>query len=90
VKRLLFIALFISGAVVAACKSGEGERCQVNDDCEPPLTCNKTRNTCEVSSGTDNGCQDNNDCVAPMVCHIENGKGMCEPGPDAGVDAPGD
>jgi hypothetical protein len=90
VKRVLIIGLFLCGAVVAACKSGEGERCQVDDDCTAGLSCNKTKNTCESSSGADNGCRNNDDCVPPMTCSIENGKGTCESPPDAGVDSPGD
>ena len=46
-KRVLFIALFISGSVIAACKSGEGERCQVDDDCTTGLSCNKAKNVCQ-------------------------------------------
>jgi hypothetical protein len=46
VKRALFICLVLVG-----CKSGEGERCQVDDDCQAPLVCNKAKNTCATSGG---------------------------------------
>lgn len=48
-KRMLWIGLF----VLAGCKQGEGERCQVDDDCARPLVCNKAKNTCQSSSGGD-------------------------------------
>jgi hypothetical protein len=47
VKRLIVIAI----AVVAACKQGKGERCQVMDDCQSPLVCNTATNTCQDTSG---------------------------------------
>lgn len=53
-KRLLFactIALVATLTTIAACKQGEGERCQVNDDCDPPLVCNQAKSTCESTSG---------------------------------------
>jgi hypothetical protein len=48
VKRALLICL-----IVAGCKQGEGERCQVDDDCQAPLVCNKAKNTCQGTSGGD-------------------------------------
>ena len=47
-KRVLFICLLVAG-----CKSGEGERCQVDDDCQAPLVCNKAKNTCQSTTGGD-------------------------------------
>lgn len=46
-KRALFVCL-----VVVGCKSGEGERCQVNDDCASPLVCNPAKNTCQQAGVT--------------------------------------
>jgi hypothetical protein len=54
VKRLLLVstlALVSSLVTIAACKQGEDERCQVNDDCTSPLVCNKATNTCQSSTG---------------------------------------
>ena len=34
--------------IVVGCKQGEGERCQVDDDCDSGLVCNKAKNTCAV------------------------------------------
>jgi hypothetical protein len=48
VKRVALICL-----VLAACKSGEGERCQVNVDCANGLVCNKAKNTCQTTTGGD-------------------------------------
>ncbi len=39
-------------ALVAACKQGENDRCQVTDDCEEPLVCAQATQTCETSTGT--------------------------------------
>lgn len=54
-KRTLLLCCLVAVAVIglqtAGCQSGEGERCQVDDDCVQPLRCNKTKNTCETSSG---------------------------------------
>ena len=55
-KRLLFaasIAAVASLSAVTACKQGQGDRCQVDDDCESGLVCYKAKNTCESSSGGD-------------------------------------
>ena len=40
----LFSTLVIAGA---GCKQGAGERCQVLDDCTPPLICNMATQTCD-------------------------------------------
>jgi hypothetical protein len=45
------IALVSVLVTIAACKQGEGERCQVNDDCESPLECSAAKGTC-VSPGS--------------------------------------
>lgn len=45
-KRVVLMCL-----LVAACKSEEDERCQVNDDCASPLVCNKAKNTCQSTTG---------------------------------------
>jgi hypothetical protein len=58
-KRVLATLVFASLlpiALVASCKQGEGERCQVNDDCESPLVCAQATHTCassQSSSGID-------------------------------------
>ena len=52
-KRLVLVCLVTAGAAFAACKSGEGERCQIDDDCSPPLVCNKAKNTCQSTTGGD-------------------------------------
>ncbi len=55
-KRVLFACVLAATASIvtlAACKSGEGERCQVHDDCENGLDCNKAKNTCQTTTGGD-------------------------------------
>lgn len=47
-KRVVLLCLLFG-----ACKSGEGERCQIDDDCATPLVCNKAKNTCQATTGGD-------------------------------------
>ncbi len=52
--RKLVPVLLLAGALAGwaiGCKQGEGDRCQVNDDCESPLVCNQATQTCSTSSG---------------------------------------
>jgi hypothetical protein len=35
---------------IASCKQGEGERCQVDDDCAAGLTCNQGEGVCRSVS----------------------------------------
>lgn len=39
------------GAWVAGCKQGEGERCQVDDDCASGLVCNRATQSCAKTNG---------------------------------------
>lgn len=55
-RTLLVCALGVAGSVLAlatSCKQGEGERCQVDDDCSGTLECNKAKNTCQSKAGGD-------------------------------------
>ena len=55
-KRVLIastLALVASIGLFAACKQGQGERCQVDDDCASGLVCNKAKNTCQSTTGGD-------------------------------------
>jgi hypothetical protein len=70
-KRLVWIVL-----LVAACKQGKGERCQVNADCQDGLICSSATGTCS-GSGTSNEI----DATVPPM----DGQKM-----DAGIDAPRD
>jgi hypothetical protein len=54
VKRVLIVCClgFVGSLVtLAACKQGQGDRCQVDDDCESGLVCNKAKNTCQSDEG---------------------------------------
>jgi hypothetical protein len=46
-------ALAILGLTLAlsACKQGEGERCQIDDDCEDGLECNASTMECQSTGG---------------------------------------
>ncbi len=49
IARRLALTAVCFGAlagIVAACKQQEGERCQVNEDCESGLTCNQATSQC--------------------------------------------
>ncbi len=45
-KRLLIASLLIAG-----CKQGKGDRCQVQADCQDGLVCNQATNTCQETTG---------------------------------------
>ncbi len=48
VASLALTALAIGG--IASCKQGEGERCQVTDDCAEGFTCNQGEGVCRSIS----------------------------------------
>ena len=48
IASLSLSALVLGG--VASCKQGEGERCQVTDDCEDGLQCNVGEGVCRAMS----------------------------------------
>ena len=52
-KPLLFSTLIalVAAAGFIACKQGKGDRCQVDDDCTPPLVCNRGSLVCSGSTG---------------------------------------
>lgn len=49
VLTALLLASLFPIALVASCKQSEGERCQVDDDCEDPLVCAQATQTCAAS-----------------------------------------
>ncbi|MDX2090169.1 MAG: hypothetical protein SFX73_20085 [Kofleriaceae bacterium] len=51
---LPFVAcVLLAGLAWAACKQQEGERCQINDDCEDGLVCNKATQECAIRTSGD-------------------------------------
>jgi hypothetical protein len=46
-----FLALALSALAWAACKQKEGDRCQIDSDCEDGLVCNKATQQCSRSGG---------------------------------------
>ena len=48
-KRLLLMFAVLSAAAYVGCKQAEGERCQVDEDCESNL-CNKAKGTCATGN----------------------------------------
>jgi len=57
VKKFLAIPLclaFAAGSVafITACKQGQGERCQVDADCETGLVCNQGTFKCESTTNS--------------------------------------
>ena len=51
-KRLLLMFAVLSAAAYVGCKQAEGERCQVDEDCESNL-CNKAKGTCATGNMTE-------------------------------------
>lgn len=49
---MLPLALGLGLALVAGCKQGEGDRCEIDDDCESGLQCCTGSNTCRPSCVT--------------------------------------
>ena len=50
-KRLLVMLAVLVSAAYVGCKQTEGERCQVNDDCESKV-CNQANGTCDTTTET--------------------------------------
>jgi hypothetical protein len=46
-KRIVFLAVLIAG-----CKQGKGDRCQVNADCSDNLVCSTATGTCTSQETT--------------------------------------
>jgi hypothetical protein len=53
---IVFVVAFcaVLGAM-ASCKQGEGERCQVEADCESGLQCNAATGTCQLTGAAPDG-----------------------------------
>lgn len=52
IPALICTALAFAGVIAfAGCKQGEGERCQVNEDCEEGLVCNQATEQCALPGG---------------------------------------
>jgi hypothetical protein len=45
-RSLLCVLALVS---LAACKQGRGDVCQIDDDCEAPLTCNAGTQRCQAA-----------------------------------------
>ncbi|MBA3391505.1 MAG: hypothetical protein H0T89_02620 [Deltaproteobacteria bacterium] len=56
IRGVVLSILVIAPIVFVACKQEEGERCQVDDDCDEPLVCAQATLTCadnDTSSALD-------------------------------------
>jgi hypothetical protein len=72
-RAVIFAAILGLTAALAACKQGAGDTCQVDDDCDPPLFCNASTETCQrLGTGGDVDASPPSDAALP---------------PDAGPDA---
>jgi hypothetical protein len=65
-------------ALTAGCKQKEGERCQVQDDCEEGLVCALATQTCATTAGGDI------DALPPIDAPTD---APSDAGPDAMIDA---
>ena len=45
----------LAAGMVASCKQGEGERCQVESDCASGLVCNQATGLCQSTQGGADG-----------------------------------
>jgi hypothetical protein len=52
VKRLLLMFAVLGTVVYVGCKQSDGERCQVDEDCESGL-CNMAKGTCASGTNTE-------------------------------------
>ena len=76
-KLVLMFALVVAGAVgYVGCKQADGDRCQVNEDCESGL-CNKAKGTCASGNNA-------NEIDASVIDAPADAPGVA----DAMVDAP--
>ena len=50
-KRLLLMFAVAATAIYVGCKQQDGDRCQVNEDCESDV-CNKAKGTCAGGEGS--------------------------------------
>lgn len=72
-KRIVIAAalsLVFAIGFVAACQQGEGERCQVNDDCKDPLVCVSATQTC-AEPGANTGLDANVPIDAPDAAFFD-------------------
>jgi hypothetical protein len=53
-RRPSFVFIVLSFVSLTACKSGLGERCQVNADCADGLVCAAATDTCAESAVSEN------------------------------------
>lgn len=76
-KRLLLIFAVLGCAMYVGCKQGDGDRCQVDSDCQSGL-CNKSKGTCATVGGS-----------GPIDAEVPDGIPVDAP-KDAPADAPHD
>lgn len=74
-----FALCAVLGAMLS-CKQGEGERCQVESDCEANLNCNAATGLCESMIGGPDG------NISPDA-NVDGGPPVIDAAPDAMVDA---
>jgi hypothetical protein len=77
------IVVLVSLLALVGCKQGQGERCQVDSDCETGLLCAPATKTCEQTAS---GGFDASPDAIPIDAGID-GMPDAEPMPDAMIDA---
>lgn len=75
-----FLGAALLAVTLAACKQGEGEVCQIDDDCETGLECNAGTMRCQSPGADRADARPPSDAGAPDA-------GTPDAGADAGVDA---
>lgn len=83
------LALFWCAALalsVSACKQGEGENCQIDDDCQSGLECNAGTKQCQKPGAAFADAAPNQVDAAPIDAGFDAGPADAGP-PDGGIDA---
>ena len=57
------------GAVILACKKGEGSHCIMNKDCKDDLICAHDK-TCQTVAGANKVCEADDDCKTRGWCQV--------------------
>ena len=84
--RFVYVAFALTLLALPACKQGEGERCQVDSDCQSGLVCAPSTRTCE--HGIDEPHEPSPDAL-PIDASIDGGIDAMpiDAMPDAMIDA---
>ena len=84
--RMTLAMMGLLGGGLAACKEGEGSRCQIDSDCKSGLVCNRATDTCQDSADIDPDASFQPDAMLPQDAADD----AADATTDATTDAPQD